>query len=158
MFLVLINIGWGFVRGIDNVWVADASEQNIIEGTNENDVLGELTGLDSAGTDMWLMVTTVGAAAALAFSWMVHSLTPLGIYLFGVAFWSSYNGTVTIIVHSLTPLGIYLFGVAFWSSYNGTVTIIGMNSWLPGDFILIITVAMTFLFIGAIIGMITGSG
>jgi len=131
MFLILINVGWGFVRGIDGVWTAEASEQNLIEGTNDNGILGELTGLDSAGTDLWLMVTTIGGAAALAFSWMVHSLT---------------------------PLGIYLFGVAFWSSYNGTVTIIGMNSWLPGDFILIITVAMIFLFVGAIIGMITGSG
>lgn len=131
IFLIMINLGWGFVRGMDDVWTSEASEQNIIEGTNENSVISELTGLDSAGTDLWVMITTVGAAAALAFSWMVHSLT---------------------------PLGIYLFGVAFWSSYNGTVTILSMNSWVPGDLLLLVTVGMIFLFIGAIVGMITGSG
>jgi len=131
IFLVLINLGWGFLRGIDDVWTASASDQNLIDGTNDNSILQELTGLDSSGTDLWLMITTVGGAAALAFSWMVHSLT---------------------------PLGIYLFGVAFWTSYNGTIAMIGMNGWIPGDFILIATVGILFLFVGALIGMITGSG
>lgn len=131
IFLILINLGWGFLRGTDDIWTADASNQNLIEGDDDGGILQELTGLDSAGTDLWLMITTVGGAAALAFSWMVHSLT---------------------------PLGIYLFGVAFWTSYNGTVSIISMNNWIPGDFLLIGTVAMIFLFVGALIGMITGSG
>ena len=129
--LVLINLGWGFLRGIDDVWTADASPQNAIEGETDQGILQELTGLDSAGTDLWLMITTVGGAAALAFSWMVHSLS---------------------------PLGIYLFGVAFWSSYNGTVSILSMNGWVPADFLLIGTVAVLFLFVGAIIGMINGGG
>ena len=131
MVLILINLGWGFLRGIDDVWTSDASAQNAIEGETDQGILQELTGLDSAGTDLWLMITTVGGAAALAFSWMVHSLS---------------------------PLGIYLFGVAFWSSYNGTVSILSMNGWVPADFLLLGTVAVAFLFIGAIIGMINGGG
>lgn len=131
IFLILINLGWGFLRGADDIWTASASDQNLIDGDDDGGILQELTGLDSAGTDLWVMITTVGGAAALAFSWMVHSLT---------------------------PLGIYLFGVAFWTSYNGTVSIISMNNWIPGDFLLIGTVAMLFLFVGALIGMITGSG
>jgi len=131
LLLVLVNLGWGFLRGMDDLWTASASDQNVLDENTDQGLIHELTGLDSGGTDLWLMITTVGGAAALAFSWMVHSLT---------------------------PLGLYLFGVAFWTSYNGTMTIINMNSWLPGDFILIITVCMAFLFIGAIIGMITGSG
>ena len=131
LLLVLVNLGWGFLRGMDDFWTASASDQNVLDENTDQGLIHELTGLDSGGTDLWLMITTVGGAAALAFSWMVHSLT---------------------------PLGLYLFGVAFWTSYNGTMTIINMNSWLPGDFILIVTVVMAFLFIGAIIGMITGSG
>lgn len=131
LLLVLVNLGWGFLRGMDDLWTASASDQNVLDENTDQGLIHELTGLDSGGTDLWLMITTVGGAAALAFSWMVHSLT---------------------------PLGLYLFGVAFWTSYNGTMTIINMNSWLPGDFILIVTVVMAFLFIGAIIGMITGSG
>jgi len=131
LILVLVNLGWGFLRGIDGMWTASASDQNVLDGTNDQGLIHELTGLDSGGTNLWLMITSVGAAAAVAFSWMVHSLT---------------------------PLGLYLFGVAFWTSYNGTLTIINMNGWIPGDFVLIVTVTMAFLFIGAIIGMITGSG
>ena len=127
----MINLGWGFLRGVDGLWTVEATDQNVIESTNDNSLIKELTGLDATGTDMWFMITTIGAGAALAFSWMVHSLT---------------------------PLGLYLFGVAFWSSYNGTVTLLSMNGWIPGDLILIATVGMAFLFIGAIIGMITGSG
>ena len=131
LILVLVNLGWGFLRGIDGMWTASASDQNVLDGTNDQGLIHELTGLDSGGTNIWLMITSVGATAAVAFSWMVHSLT---------------------------PLGLYLFGVAFWTSYNGTLTIINMNGWIPGDFVLIVTVTMAFLFIGAIIGMITGSG
>ena len=131
LILVLVNLGWGFLRGIDGMWTASASDQNVLDGTNDQSLIHELTGLDSGGTNLWLMITSVGAASAVAFSWMVHSLT---------------------------PLGLYLFGVAFWTSYNGTLTIINMNGWIPGDFVLIVTVTMAFLFIGAIIGMITGSG
>ena len=131
LMLILINLGWGFLRGSSDLWTASGSDQNLIEGEDDGGILQELTGLDSAGTDLWLMITTVGGAAALAFSWMVHSLS---------------------------PLGIYLFGVAFWTSYNSTVSIISMNGWVPGDFLLIATVGMIFLFVGAIVGMITGSG
>ena len=131
VLLIVINLGWGFLRGADDLWTASASDKNVLEGTDDHSLIQELTGLDSSGTDMWLMITTIGGAAALAFSWMVHSLT---------------------------PLGLYLFGVAFWTSYNGTISILNMNGWLPGEFILIGTVCMAFLFIGSIIGMITGSG
>ena len=131
ILLILMNLGWGFLRGAEGLWTASASDQNLIEGDDDGSILQELTGLDSASTDLWVMITTIGGAAALAFSWMVHSLT---------------------------PLGIYLFGVAFWTSYNGTVTILSMNNWIPGDFLLLGTVGMIFLFMGAIIGMITGSG
>jgi len=129
--LILFNLGWGFVRGIEGVWSEEGTDQNVIESDTEEGIINEITGLSVSDLSIWGMLTGVGLIAAGAFSWMVQSLS---------------------------PIGIYIFSVGFWASYNGTATIIGMHGWLPGDFILLITVGMFFLFLGAVIGMISGSG
>jgi hypothetical protein len=56
---------------------------------------------------------------------------------------------------STTYVGIYLFSVYFWTTYTtafGIISIIG----LPLSFILIFTGAIVFIFIGAVIGMLSG--
>ena len=60
--------------------------------------------------------------------------------------------------HSLTPIGLHLFGAVFWTSWIRMSSIFSYGGYIPGDFILIFTVGVMFLFIAAIIGMLTGSG
>lgn len=129
--LVLFNLGYGLIRSIPGTAYSSVDDPSDISGTNATSIFSELTGFEGAGLSIWAIVVSVGGAASVAFSWMVQSLQ---------------------------PLALYIFGVGFWSSYNGTIQAIALQNWMPSSLILMITVAMIFLFIGAIIGLITGNG
>jgi len=63
---------------------------------------------------------------------------------------------------TITPIGIHLFATVFWGSWINTVSIFSMGGssgpYIPADFLIIFTVGVAFLFIAAVIGMLTGSG
>ena len=64
------------------------------------------------------------------------------------------------ITHSTSIIGVYIFAFVFWASYSNIVSMLYNNNFL-GDlwgFVLIGTAGMTFIFIGAVAGMLSGSG
>lgn len=70
-------------------------------------------------------------------------------------------GAIVILYLSrdIRVLGVYAFGVFFWASYLNMLGIINFSQWFPGfGFEAIIHGAMVFVFIGAIIGITSGSG
>lgn len=60
--------------------------------------------------------------------------------------------------HSTSVIGVFLFSVVFWASYINTLGILHIGAFIDPNFITIITGGMFFIFTGAIIGMLTGSG
>jgi len=62
------------------------------------------------------------------------------------------------LIRSPVYLGIALFAAVFWASYINALGVININNWIPAGFLLIGTVVMIFIFAGAIIGMLSGSG
>ncbi len=66
---------------------------------------------------------------------------------------------VAWLTHSTTILGIYVFSVVFWASYGRALAVLGWQFLEPiSGFIMIGTVGMSFIFAGAIAGMLSGSG
>lgn len=65
-----------------------------------------------------------------------------------------------LITQSITLVGVYLFGVVFWTAWGNCLWIFNINGiyGYPGvaQLFLIITVAMVFIFAGAVIGLISG--
>jgi len=59
---------------------------------------------------------------------------------------------------SVVPIGLHLFGVVFWHSWIKTNVILGYGGYIPPELLIIFTVAVTFIFIAAIVGILTGSG
>lgn len=56
-------------------------------------------------------------------------------------------------------LGVYAFGVFFWAAYLNMLSVTSFAGFIPGSgFELIFHGAMTMIFIGAVVGIITGSG
>lgn len=98
---------------------------------NETNALSKLTGLSGGMEGIWLLVTTIAGVTAVG---------------------------ISILVHSVVPIGIYVFGEVFWTSYIKLSGVLSFGSFLPSDMLIIIGVGMVFLFIAAIIGMLTGSG
>lgn len=102
-----------------------------IQDIDDANALTVLTGLSGGMEDLWLMVT-MGT----------------GVIAIGLA----------ILTRSMTPIGLHIFSLVFWTAYTKTNSILNMGGYLPAEFLVIFTVGMVFLFIAAIIGMLVGSG
>ena len=71
-------------------------------------------------------------------------------------------GVAALLIAGVTNMiGIYIFGTFFWGSWFQVINIFGTFDFLESGAGLIlltmITVGMTFMFIGAVIGMLSGS-
>jgi hypothetical protein len=102
-----------------------------IEGINDANVLSRITGLTGGMEGVWLLVTTVSGFGFLM---------------------------LALLTQSMVPIGLYLFGVVFWTAYLNVASILNVGGFIPGDFLLLFTVGLIFIFIAAVIGMLTGSG
>jgi hypothetical protein len=58
-------------------------------------------------------------------------------------------------VSSTSIIGIYLFSSIFWTSYSRCITVININNFIPTEFLAIFTVGLAFIWVAAIIGMLT---
>ena len=107
---------------------------------------------DSMGTVENLSQNITGTAGNM--NWGSVWLLATGITALGVIGLALLTGTTNMI-------GVYLFGTFFWSSWINVVNIIRLGGLLdfPAGVALItmITVGMTFMFIGAVIGMLSGA-
>jgi len=82
-------------------------------------------------TTMWALVLTGAGAVGILVAWLTHS---------------------TAII------GVFIFSAAFWSSYVNTLGILNIGNFVDSNFILIGTTVMIMIFIGAVAGMLSGSG
>jgi len=127
LFLIVVNLGWSFIRATGAF--PDAGEAGI-SGAESNDVFYAFTGFAGGMAGVFAVGASLGAIGAGLVSWAVKSTTPMGVYLFSIIFWSSYNSSLNIM----------------------------SVSHIPGSMQILITVGIMFVFVGAIIGMLTGSG
>ena len=101
------------------------------EITDTGTVLEDVTALEEPNMDyLWLLVVG-GIGAGLVVGALTHSVVPAGIFVFGSIFWASF-----INVHGILSIG----------------------GFIPTDLLTIFTVGVVFIFIAAIVGMLTGSG
>ena len=128
--MILFSLGTSFVVGLD------------IFHTNV-----QSTGIDS----------TIEARAKAIAAGDISAIAALGIF--------SVAGLIIVLGYayrtgSWNIVGAYLFGVLFWGSWGSTLSVLSLggffnNSYLT-SFLLLITVAMTFIFAGAVIGILGG--
>ena len=103
-----------------------------VQGITEENAIQTLTGLDTPSMQgIWLAVTTLAGVGAILAAWMTHSVT---------------------------PVGLWLFGEVFWTAWIRTNIVLNAGGYIPAEFLIIFTVGVVFLFIAAIVGMLTGSG
>lgn len=65
---------------------------------------------------------------------------------------------LAVATRSVVPIGLHLFGLVFWSSWTKTNVILSHGEYIPGELLVIFTVAVMFVFVAAIVGILTGSG
>ena len=133
IFMIFISMSIGFINlsgAFPTNMATNPNTKNITNMTNA--VAGEPMKFDM-GT-IWLVGTGASIGIAVVVGILMKSTNLLGVFLFGSIFWSSW---------------LNIIGVAYTGGFlsnQGGVALLGM-----------ITVGMTFMFIGAIIGMLSGS-
>ena len=125
--LIIFNIVISAITGL-NIFVM--GEESQIQGIQTDNILEQVSGYEGDMATIWLLVTTLGGGVALGAAWLMRSPT---------------------------PIGVYIFGAIFWTSYKHAFNVLSVNNYIPSEFLLIITVGMLLLFLAAVIGMLTGS-
>ena len=98
---------------------------------NEENALEQISGLSGGMAGIWSIAVVGTGIGAIVLAWVTKQIIPIGIHLFSVVFWTSW--------------------IRMW-----TVTDIG--GYIPGEFTILFFVGAIFIFIAAVIGMLTGSG
>jgi hypothetical protein len=109
----------------------NGSGVGIAENLSQN-ITGGAGKIDWNG--MWLMATGITALGAIGIAYLTRTTNMIGVYLFGTFFWSSWLNVIRILNDTS------------FLSFPGGLALIGM-----------ISVGMTFMFIGAVIGLLSGS-
>jgi hypothetical protein len=111
--------------------ITDATGNPVFHTTvSTGDTPSEFSGLSWD----WIFAIIGGSGVAIAFSYLTKTTNYLGVYIFGIVFWVGWGKLASI----LTSVG-YLDSAS-------AVALIGM-----------ITIGMGVMFIGAVIGMLSGS-
>jgi len=126
--IIVFCTALAFVNALDIY--TDVEAGPFIDDTPDN-VFSSISGFDGGMEFVWLSLVTAGGLGALVVAKMTQSTN---------------------------MIGVWLFSSVFWTSYNNAISVIDVNSWIPGDFLLMFTVAFLFLWVGAVIGILTGSG
>jgi len=80
-------------------------------------------------------------------------------YLWGLMIGGIAAGLVVgALTHSVVPTGIFIFSSIFWASFIRVHGILSIGGYVPGELLTIFTICTVFIFIAAVIGMLTGSG
>lgn len=65
---------------------------------------------------------------------------------------------LAFITRSTAVIGVYIFSVVFWASYMTMLYGLDLSNYIPVGLQLIATASLIFIWMGAIIGMLSGSG
>ena len=130
--LIIFNITVAFISGFNVFPVADTPGTGEIQGDEVVEKVSDngFTGME----DIWSIIitgTVISGAGAVLLAWLTHSTT---------------------------PIGVYLFGAVFWTSYLSTFCIFSTGGFIPAGLLNLFHVGSVLLFIAAVIGMLTGSG
>jgi len=133
--MIFFNLVIGFVGGLTNVDgdpIFPVADTPGIGNVNESSILGEVTGLEDPNMNaLWVSVVGGGILVAVVLS---------------------------ILTRSVVPIGIHIFSTVFWTAYINCNSILSTGNFIPSGFLSIFFVGTIFLFIAALIGMLTGSG
>jgi len=130
----VFNLAIGFVNGLDVFETSYDIES--VSGDYSNSTFEEATqnttGVGLSMSSMWGIVI-VGVAGSLVIAAITHSVAAVGVYVFSLVFWASYTNMIVGILPKV------LLG-SIWG------------------FVIIGTAAMLFIWVGAVVGMLSGSG
>jgi len=136
ILLIVFTLSINFVNALD-VYGGSPVEQSVTyeTGDTSDDIFAKISGLEGGAQYIWATVLSVTGIVSIA---------------------------VAILMHSAVPVGVWIFSSVFWASYLRTISIINIDNVFTASpmaqFLVIITVGLIFVWLGALAGMFGGSG
>ena len=134
--MLLFTLAVSFVSGLG---VFSPVSVGVTPGDNSSDTFSDITNTSYSETDF-------SGQAGMDAVWLIGGLG--GVVTFAIA----------LATRSPVFVGVGLFGTVFWAAYGNTMAVLSLGNFVPEGFLVIGTVAMMFIFAGAVIGMLSGSG
>ena len=133
--MIIFTLSINFVSALD-VFPTGGVEAGVDVKDTTNETFMEFTKSTDNPTGLsissiWIIVLTGAGIGALLIAWITKS---------------------TVI------LGVYIFSVIFWVSYGNALSVLDIGNYIPIGFLAIGTGGMIFIWVGAIAGMLSGSG
>jgi len=129
VILIIFTLSINFVNSLGAFESYDASPTE--EEITVDNALEQVSGMEGNMASLWGLVVSLGAVGAFALVYVSKQISPIGIYLFSTVFWTS------------------------WLRMN---MVVNVNGIIPVELMALFTVSAIFIFIAAVIGMLTGSG
>ena len=117
--------------GIDT----SVSDVNSTEFERSNNIFAKISGLSGGSEYVWTTILSVSGIVSIAVAILMHSAVPVGVWIFSSVFWASYIRCISVI------------------NVNGIFTTAPLSG-----FLIIVTVGIIVIFMGALAGMFSGSG
>lgn len=140
--VIVFTLALNFINGL-NVFSTQVQGGFGIEDTAPDQFrylanISNETESDLGMDDLWIVLLMGAGMGGIVIAWITRSPVIIGVYVFSVVFWASYMNAVGII--------------------SSILSVDGDISTQMVSFLFIGTVAMFFVFAGAVTGMLSGSG
>lgn len=118
---------------------------NIVNGLNLFTPVA--SGISSAGkTPDNIFAEITGLSGGMEFVWTAL-LSAVGFIVL----------VVVKITQSTSLIGVYLLSSVFWTSFTKFISTVNINNWIPSNIMTLFIVGSMFIWIGAMIGMLTNN-
>jgi hypothetical protein len=125
LMMIIFTLAVNFVSGLGIFTSADTGVNS--SGT-PSDIFTEISGFTGGFQYIWVVLLTTGGFATIV---------------------------IAKIVGSTNIIGVYLFSAVFWTSFSRCLTVVNIGGWVQTDFLNIFIVAIFFVWVAAIISMLT---
>jgi len=127
IFLLCVNFvsGMGIFSPVETDMPSSSGHDAFSVATN---VFVSVTGFSGGVLAVFALLSTIGGIAAVG---------------------------LALVLRNTNVIAVYLFSVLYWTSFNGFFNTVNINNFIPFDFLVAILVGLFFLWVAAIMGMLT---
>ncbi|GAH03598.1 unnamed protein product [marine sediment metagenome] len=132
IYFCIITLVFTLAINVVSAWNLFVTVDSGIQTAEQSDnILAVITGFSGGMEIIWTFILTIGGISSII---------------------------VAKFLQNSSIIGVWLLSSVMWTSYFKTVTVVDINNWIPSDIILIFTTAILFIWVAAIIGMLSRSG
>jgi len=127
LVMVIFTLAINFVSAL-GIFPPVESGMEVDTSGGATDVVQKISGFSGGLGTMWAIITAASAGVAIV---------------------------VARIIGNASVIGVWLFSGIFWTSYGRAMTVTNIGGYIGQDFLIMFTVALVFVWIAAVISMIT---